>query len=278
MGDCMNALLNEVNGFIEDSLQICSSNKWERKDISKDCIRVLYRLNAYCAMLSQTVLRMIQNDIVWECEILMRAISEGTIKLLYICGDVDTIGNKVQQYSDELSDYAFNKDSRRASDCVEKVDDLDDIHKHTYLTLDKFTVEIEKTRKERKQLEQTWSFLEMLNQLEKMALPFAEQITALAYDYGLSSHFVHADFEAIGLIWDRVSRGETEQALLVSAHKSKFMGDMLMMSLVRAWILNQSGNGDKNEYKQLALSSNLLTKKIHALSEPWNDFYREHYM
>jgi hypothetical protein len=278
VGDVMNTILDEISEFFEDALRICSSNKWRKAKISEEDIRVLYRLNGYCAMLSQTVLQMTLNDIVWECEILMRTISEGTIKLLYICGDTNTIGEKIQQYSEELSDYSINKDSTRAMTYVEKVEGLDDVHKHTYLTLDKFTVDLEKTRKERKQTEQRWSFLEMLNQIEKMSMPFVDKITALAYGYGLSSHFVHADFEAIGLIWDRINREEKEQELLHNAHKSRFMGDMLTMALARAWILNKNGEGDIEEYKKLAISFNELMKKILALSEPWNDYYREHYM
>jgi len=255
-GDFMNAILNEISGFIEDSLQLCSFNKWEKTKVSADDIRVLYRLNGYCSMISQTVLQLINSDIVWECEILMRTISEGTIKLLYICGDMNTISDKIRQYSEELSDYSINKDSARAADYVGKVDGLDEVHKHTYHTLDKFTVSLENTRKERKQTEQKWSYLEMLNQIEKMSMPFADKITALAYGYGLSSHFVHADFEAVGLVWDRASREVNEQELLHDAHVSRFMGDMVTMALSRAWILNKIGDGDIEKKKKLEISFN----------------------
>ena len=265
MNDLLSALLSEAYLFLEESLKTCSSNQWEKANITEDEIRILHRLNGYCAMLSQTVLQMIGNDIVWECEIIMRTISEGTIKLVYMCCEAESIKAKIQQYSEELSDYAFNKDSRRASEYVDKVSGIDDVHRHTYLALNKLKVKTEKQRKEQKQSEQAWSFLEMLRQIEKASLPFSDQITAMAYGYGLSSHFVHADSEAIGLIWDRAHREQDEQVAVTMANKGRFVSDLTAMTLLRTWTLVQAGDGDVKRIERLIDLCNNLNEKACVL-------------
>lgn len=94
-------------------------------------------------------------------------------------------------------------------------------------------------------------------------MPFAAKVTALSYGYGLSSHFVHVDFESIGLVWDRASRDENERKLLHDAHISRIFSDMVTMALARAWILNKNGNGNTNEYEKIVILFNGLIKKIH---------------
>lgn len=274
----MNAIINEINEFIETSLRLCSSNKWKKTNVIEANVQTLCRLNGYCAMISQTVLQMLFGNALWECEILMRTISEGTIKILFMCSDTNTINDKIQQYREELSDYAIDKDSSRAVNYVEKINALDDVHRHMYRMTDNFTVSFDNTRKERKLVEQKWSYIEMLNQIEKSSFPFADKITALTCGYGLSSHFVHADYVALGIAWERADRQLDEQKLLHDAHASRIMGDMISLTRVRVWTLNKNGDGDFEEYATFEKSFNKLMKKVRLLSEPWNDYYKKNYM
>lgn len=274
----MDTLINEIADFIESSLSICASNKWDKDKLSIEEVSVLSRLNGYCSMLSQSLLQMIYDGMIWECEIIMRPISEGTIKLLYICSDISSMSEKIRQYCEELPDYSYNKDSSRAASYIEKVGNVSEVQKHSYLELEKFQVDVDKPRKERKIVSQNWSYLEMLKQIESASIPFMDKISALAYGYGLSSHFVHADFEALGLIWDRLNREDEERHLVQNAHKSRFLGDTMTMALVRAWILVQIGNGEPDEYKKLAITFNTIMGKILEISKPWDDFYIQHYM
>jgi len=179
----MDTLIQNADHFVRQSLEIINTNKWDSNDLACDHIKALVRLNGYCAMLSQTIMQMLLNGVVWECEIMIRAVSEGSIKLLYVCGKPDETKAKASEYQDELIDYAYSKDSDRAAFYSENVAFVPAVQAHIYSSMGAHKVAFDKTRKERKSVEQKWSHLEMLKEIESMNLPGLGSITALSFGY-----------------------------------------------------------------------------------------------
>jgi hypothetical protein len=270
-GNQMNEISYELNLFIEDSLKLSTSCKWEMAKLSKDEISTLYRIQGFCSMISQTAITLASSDALWEGEILMRTISEGTMKLLYICCDLTTVSKKLIEYREELPTYSISKDSSRA-DYINSVDGLDEVSKNIYTSLNDFVTPFEKSKKERNEVERKWSYLEMLNQIEKTGNPGFCKISALAYKYGLSSHLVHADYDAIGIVWGREFYKQPERDFLNRAHICALLSDILSMTFLRAKTIFEIGEGCAKDYATLQLAFERIMRKLDEQSLPWKEY------
>lgn len=136
----MEKAIAKADDFLSATLKSVGTNKWNETKMSRNNVEVLIQLNSYCYTLTQTIFQMLLDGSVWECEILARSVSEGSIKLLYICGKKEEMSAKLQQFQEELIDYAYNKDSERAAFYNEGVKDAPDIQKHIYSSMGTYKV------------------------------------------------------------------------------------------------------------------------------------------
>ncbi|MOA36013.1 hypothetical protein D3C78_1575100 [compost metagenome] len=98
------------------------------------------------------------------------------------------------------------------------------------------TLESKYPKRIRKQMEQKWSFSEMVRCLTSNEEKRFETLMSTYHDYSIGSHLIHVDGDAIGVIWDR-SRRETERRISKElAHGTRMISAILTYASIRAEI------------------------------------------
>jgi hypothetical protein len=100
-------------------------------------------------------------------------------------------------------------------------------------------------KKQRQALEQKWSFSEIIRTSESYMKATTGKgiLRTAAWNYGLSSHLIHADETGISVIGDRKHRPPIEQDKLTIAHAARMLSDYLafmgMTSLAMRYALKK---------------------------------------
>lgn len=209
---------------------------------------------------------MAENNLLWDAEMVVRAISEATVKLLFICLTPESERKKVQtEYWIDLAEINELKQSKQAKLMLEQFKG-NSIFETTFKPIvisEERESEIlaKKNRKERKSLEQKWSFTELVNSLSKNykgeSIPL---ILTMAHNYRMSSHLIHADEIGVSIIKERNSRTEEQQDIVNMAHYGRLFSDIVIYS---AW----SGVGIMNILKEDTKFFFDTMKKFEGMSE-----------
>lgn len=83
---------NLMQNAIIDYTSFIKNIKFEKYDAATK--GVLLQLNITCIQYSQTVMQLILDESLWEAEILLRTIFEGSIKLAYLASETEQFEKK----------------------------------------------------------------------------------------------------------------------------------------------------------------------------------------
>jgi len=178
---------------------------------------------------TQTLYLLVQNDCLWDADIILRPIAECTVKFAYV-SSFDSIEReiKVNEYWHDLAEINKLKQSKQAKLVIE-LTDIDS----SFLTDQILSEEDEKklsekwTKKVRQKKEQPWSYNEMIKTIS-INYDF-EEINALSRNYTQSSHLIHADETAIGVIKDRNLRTFEQKEALMNLHEVRLLSDCVSL-------------------------------------------------
>jgi len=118
----------------------------------------------------------------------------------------------------------------------------------------------------RKQLEQRWSFSEILTVLKSGRLGSIPLpgIDALTHIYGMSSHFAHANSRALDILEDRATRGSDLLHLEVG-HICRMLSDMISLTTFSLFLSERSWAGSIEMPDQLAAAF----QEMHESTKPF---------
>jgi len=266
-------LSGKANSLMRNSFDICAPLYKKESGIPDDIQFNFIQLFSSCYLSSESALILIANYRLWDTEILYRSVLEGTIKLFYLTsGSVQEIAKKSSEFWIEIPECKRISRHYKAKELLEKTDDgspknlplrevlLTDIELHE-LT-DKYP------NKYRRQLEQKWSFSEMVKVLSNSDIQGFDMIVALYYGYSLSSHLTHQDGDGIGLIWDRNNRDTKRREALELAHGARLISDIISLAILRAGLYLRF-------YKIGTESLVLLSRELNALQSITSKYYDE---
>ncbi|MEM1040591.1 MAG: DUF5677 domain-containing protein [Pseudomonadota bacterium] len=242
----------------------------ENADDDSQVDYTLKRLFAYQSDRSQTISFLTSANYWWDAEIIMRSFYETHAKIWLICqskpGDRQAL---VEEFWGAFAELNARKKAERAKQGAEVFKENSRPYEAAvYQTLgnsDLYDFH-EGNRKERKALEQKWSFSEILKTLEENSdnsFPL-NGVGALRHMYGQQSHLIHADENALDLMLDRRLRTPEEHELLVCSHVCRIFGDQASL-----WTFSTSAlrhryglTGDRKSHRWK------LWKQLHELIEP----------
>jgi hypothetical protein len=199
---------------------------------------VFIQLFSSCYLSSESALILIANARLWDTEIIYRSILEGTIKLFYLChGSSEEVIQKCDEFWNIIPEFKQISRHNKAKDFLSKIGDnslkwlpiRDILLKEEDLKelIDKYPT------KYRKQLEQKWSFSEMIKTLSSSDIKGFDTLIAAYYGYSLGSHMTHQDGDAISLKWDRNRRGTDRRTAIELAHGARLISDILSLFFLR---------------------------------------------
>ncbi len=179
---------------------------------------------------TQTLFLLVQNDCLWDADIILRPIAECTVKFAYVSSfDETTRIEKVREFWVDLAEINRLKQSNQAKQIIEltNIDSafLTDIvlnENDQILLAEKWTKQM------RQRKEQPWSYNEMIKTIS-VNYDFRE-ILGLARNFTQSSHLIHADETALGVILDRENnRTEAQKEALMNLHEVRLLSDCIAL-------------------------------------------------
>lgn len=198
---------------------------------------VLKQLPISCHTTSESVLVLVANNRLWDNEMLMRAILEGTIKFIYLTfGTNEERAIKVNEFWSILPEINKIRRSRRADDVYNYLpsnqkDDMKFIRGVVLSTEELKEIEEKYPRKYRKELEHKWSYSEIVKELSKKDQ--YKYFSGFFHGYGIGSHLIHQDADAINFLIDHNQRIPERRVAKEIAHGCRQISDVLTYCVLR---------------------------------------------
>lgn len=236
---------------------------------------VLRHLAVTCNRATQSTLVVITSGFIWEAEILLRCVVEGSFKYAFLChGDESALSKKLDEYWEQLFEISKIKDHQRVSDMLQHVENPDSLEWKPLRDLQLSSEELSQLQQNfprirRKQIEHGWAFNEIIGELSKADPTNFQGFTGFAYNYGLSSHLIHQDSSAVRLIWDRNVREEERKRPLELAHAARIISDLISMASFRAIMTYKLHQQDTAPVISLYNSYNKLFEDIQNSYNSW---------
>ncbi len=187
---------------------------------------------------SESVLLLTAYGQLWDAEIVLRSVFEGTLKFVFLLESRDDFKLRHDEYAQQLFELALLKDHQKAKDFLDGASDPnaarwrpirdrllpDPQHQELRDRYDK---------NRRRELEQKWGFTALLNALSRRADGSFKGLAGLAWGYSLMSHLQHADYIGVVLPLDRDMRYAERRETLHLAHLARLVIDTLTSMINR---------------------------------------------
>lgn len=207
--------------------------------LPRDTEFTLGQLHLRATSTSETALFITSHLKLWDAEILLRSVLEATLKFVFICvGEGDERERRVDEFLHVLPEIARLRRHRRAKELLARVPDRDAPQWLPLRELLMPDAELARhaarfPRDAKSRLEGKWGFTQIAESLDKTGGRF-QDLVGLLFSYGMASHSVHSDGDAILIMCDRERRGEEREKSLEFAHAARMISDTMTYSLIRA--------------------------------------------
>ena len=196
---------------------------------------------------TQTLFLLVQNDCLWDADIILRPIAECTVKFAFVSSfDGETRIEKVREFWEDLAEINRLKQSKQAKQIFDLTNIDSNFLTDMILGEDEQKVLAEKwTKKIRQSKMQPWSYNEMIKTISRN-YDFKE-ILGLARNFTQSSHLIHADETALGVISDRENRTLEQKEALMNLHEIRLLSDCVSFYF---WLIKITSKLTKEDIKQ----------------------------
>lgn len=204
---------------------------------NNEVLQNIFNILKYISERSATVNFLLQSNLLWDAEIIMRTVQEATIKIVFLTegNDEDRV-QKLNEYKDELAEINYLKMSELAKSLVqlfEKDDDKGLAFKPLILDIDKEKELKEKwSGKRKRDIESKWSFTNIVREQANKNPLIKETLHALIHYYRISSNLIHADENGVGIVAERSLRSEEDVYTVELAHFCRLVYDLFQYLII----------------------------------------------
>lgn len=188
---------------------------------------------------SESILILLLNQSIFDADVLLRTVMEGTIKYCYLMtGTDDEKKEKNIEYKIKLADIAKIFDHKKA---IEAVDILREFSNNSTKPFECDILSDEKLselneqypKKVQEKLKQKWSYQALLRSLAKANHEYEAQLGTLS-TYSLTSHFCHYDWTGVSFRNAQIVEAEEPNAIIFDImHSIRILSNVLSMELFR---------------------------------------------
>jgi len=211
----------------------------EKANISKFNQFVTIQLFSSLYATSESVLLLVREYSLFEADILLRTVIEGSVKYIYLMtGNLETDSEIIKEYYNIIPEMQKISEHRKAIEAVDLFK-LYSNKKHPFeasiLPEEEFNSLQEKyPNKIRKSLEQKWGFGTLLKEIINYNKEY-ESLVGLYYAYNLSSHLIHQDGECVKMRYVGMRKNAIENNYeFDQAHAVRIISNILSMGVIRA--------------------------------------------
>jgi hypothetical protein len=239
--------LEKFRGWAEESLlllrqllplmsPVATYEKWsvaERMDLGA--------LLSACARTSESAVLLVAYKQLWDAEILVRSVAEGSLKFSYLLQKHESFNQRYQEYSHDLWKIALLKDHGKATELLSVLHDRDDpkwrpIRDRLLPAEERNQISDEFARAARRTLDGRWGFSGIMNDLIRSGDEAFTNCACLAFGYSLASHIHHADHLGTSLPLERAARSPDRQDAIELAHGIRLLHDTFVFLHLRLLI------------------------------------------
>jgi hypothetical protein len=270
----LNNISNRASFLLRESLDI--STPLYKSNVPELVQFVVSNLFTTCYSTSESALILICRHRLWDAHILYRSLLEGTVKLMFIAhGSEQEVLNKCHEFWHTIPEMKLISRHKKALDSLSVKKDSSDTDMQKpmeNITLtQEYLAELENKypKKIRKQLEQKWSFSEIVRTLSVSGEPAYETLISAYHDYAIGSHLAHMDGDAIGVIWDRNKRTQERRIALELAHSVRMTTAILSYAAIRAEVYYKLYKLDATPMHNLKRKTIILTQEVEEHYKNW---------
>lgn len=251
----LNSLSGRASHLLYENFILCKPMYKKDSELPNDFQFISSQLLSSCHTTSESALVLISKNRLWDTELLVRSLTEGTIKFLYmIIGDRHDRNQKSYEYWEVIPEIKriskhykavyFLNQLNSSSEQIELV-------KESLLEASELD-ELEKKypQKARRELEMKWSFSKMVHSLIEYELN-NDAIISSYYSYSIGSHLVHQDGDAVYYKWDRLVKNINGNYKPDIAHASKLIVEILNLSMARTIYYYELYSLDKQKIAEI---------------------------
>jgi len=275
--ECFKRWAVQASNCLGDTYDVC------KPFIDKDCqcldplLRfVIAQLKISCHLTSESTLLLILNCRVWDADILLRSVLEGTFKLIFLLkGNNEEQRRKAEEYWELLPDIMRLRRHLRASETLKIVDphsSLSEWRPIREIMLDDAELAIlqnKYSKNDRQELSRKWSFTEIVRHLSIDPNKRYSGMGALGYDYSMKSHLIHQDGDGVGMVWERYGRSTERQATIELAHAARVISDICNFGFMRATELFFACNQPRERVYEISNNYKTLFDALQSSYEEW---------
>lgn len=216
---------------------------------------------------SESILVLLLNGALYESDVLLRTVMEGTIKYCYLmCGDVQTRRQKYCEYKNDLVEIDRLLDHRKALEAIEILEEFSNNSTKPFEVsiLDDDTVsqiETKYSNRMRNMLKQKWTYGHLLRELAKNSKEYESQLATLS-SYALMSHYCHFDWTGVSSRNAQITSAAKGDEILDIAHGLRIISNVLSWYLFRVTEYMRGNSYSTPELLKLAMEMYHFISKI----------------
>lgn len=192
--------------------------------------QVLGEILAATARTTESVLLLTSYGQLWDADVMVRSVCEGTLKFVYILQSKDDYKKRIKEFDHDLFEIAVLKDDTKARELLKALTDPDSREWkpiRDLLVTEDYRAEVYERfdKKARQVLEQKWGFTGLISALSNSGDPLFRGLTGLLHGYSTASHVHHADSIGVAMPLERDRRSEDERNSVHLAHLNRLISD-----------------------------------------------------
>lgn len=197
---------------------------------------------------SESILILLLNQAIYDADVLLRTVMEGTIKYCYLMtGSEEEKQEKYIEYKDKMTDIDKIVDHKKA---VETVEILKEFSTNSTMPFELSILSDEELsellgkypKKEREALKRKWSYQSLLRSLAHVYPEYEAQLGTLS-TYAMTSHFCHYDWTGLSSRNAQIVNSVDSDAIVFDImHCNRILSNVLSMELFRI-VEYMRGNG-----------------------------------
>ena len=243
--------MEELNEFRR---ALYGSEQHRELTLGKETVRLLNQyqfdrsLGAYCLII---------NGLVWDAEIIVRSVYETCAKVLFLTTSTDEAREQLAaEFWTDLGAIYDRKGSEKAGLAERLARQFNENDARIFRGLQNprlFKTEAIENKRRRNEIEQKWSFSEIIKRLSRTSDHHVriEGLDALSHMYGVMSHLAHASPKALDLMEDRATRG-TDLLALEANHIRRMLSDLTSLGSFSLRFSHAAETGQVSSTDQLA--------------------------
>lgn len=215
----------------------------------------------------------------WDAEILVRSVIEGSLKFCYLLQRRESFEERYRQYSHDLFQIGLFKDHKKAAELLAVVPDP---HDRAWKPIrDRLLSETELTSignafgpTERRSLETRWGFTGLIGELSRSGDELTKGFTGFSHGYSLASHIHHADAIGTSIAIERDRRSIERRDTILLAHGAGLISDALSCLHLR---LAVGYRFIEHDFESVALAAQKIRNLREAFGGAYDDWMNVEY-